>query len=487
MNISHVLSLGSPESLMNNQISKEKGLELQGEALLFSLILGNILGAKQEAKEQGPEGYGIFEDGNLGQDNLEQENLGVGHIGLVQNTPFHTLEQNIYQQTIQNIFPAGKDANSGLNGQHNQDDIVLSRIALSVAQGGIDMESLVEALNKRAYALGEDAQQSNKQINIEKSFLDLVLSVKDIGLQGSKVSISREISSLSPAELDKYIKTLELLRELSGQIRLTDNRNPILSEMAYKGSYVIPQQIQPVEKGNIKQLGAIEAVIGEKNPQVLAKDNLESNANVLRAESKDQIGIKQLEAMSQLNGKEEKAFNEGMLQKSESQLIIPGQHMISKMETTLIGDKTIVRPEIIPIGSGKIWDQVVNLLNRQDLNQVKELSIQLHPADLGKVNFSVRLENGQIHLVIHASENSTANFLQNNLAELRNNLSQSGINCGTLEMGNNGRQQYSSEQEFTNEEDNSPSRFPEEEKTYYPGFVSAMSINGSGSRINLKA
>lgn len=471
MSISHVLSLGSPEALANNKIPKEKGIELQGEALLFSLLLSNILGIKDDAKEQGTEG--LLEE-NLGYEG--QESLGLG--------------QNIYQQTLQNIFPAGKDANSGLNGEQSQDDIFLSRVALSAVQKGIDSEDLLEALTKRVSSLGEDTLQNNRQTNAEKaSFLDTVLPPKDIGLQGSKSLISREISALSPAELDKYITTLELLRELFGQIKVTDNQKPILSETP-RGSHVIPLQQQTVEKGSIEQLRALESIIDEKNFQVLSKDNQQGYANVLRVESKEQTGVIQLQdsAMSQqYSSNEEKTLKEGLIPKSEPQLIIPGQNMITKMENTPIGDKTIVRPEMNFLGSGKIWDQVINLLNKQDYNQVKELSIQLNPADLGKVNFSVRLENGQIHMVIHASENSTANFLQNNLAELRNNLLQSGIDCGTLEMGFNHSGQNSSNKEYNNEEDNSSLRFPEEEKTYYPGFVSAMSINGSGSRINVKA
>jgi len=89
-------------------------------------------------------------------------------------------------------------------------------------------------------------------------------------------------------------------------------------------------------------------------------------------------------------------------------------------------------------------------------------------------------------MVINATESSTANFLQNNLSDLRSGLSQSGVDCGSLEMGFNDSG-YGSNRDFNSEEKDSLPILPEEERTYYPGFVSAMSNSSSGSRINVKA
>lgn len=501
MNISHVLSLITPEASIENTMPKEKGSELQGEALLFSFLFRNILGLKQQAEEQKTEGHDDFEQNIIG--------------------------QNMYWQTLQDIIPAGKDANSGLHGEQNQEGDFLSLLALSMLKTGIDEKSVLEALRNRPDILGGndghsilqqknglsilgeglddkklagqlsmmlDTQHNGMPTNKEKPIVDSVLPFKDIEFERIKSLISRETSSLSPAELDKYRNTLDLLKELYGQIRVTDNQKSVsLTEMAYKVSNFITQQQQSQGKSVTELVRTLESIVapflvktGEtSNTQILSQQNQQIVANIPSSEQDKQTEISQ--RLDQRNPGEERILSEGMIQKSSPQQSMPGQHPIFNMEGTPIADRTAVTTELIPMASARIWDQVMGLLKRQDYSQVKELTIQLHPAELGKVNFSVRMENGQVHLVINASDSSTANFLQNSLAELRNNLSQSGVDCGTLEMGYNHSEHNDSREEFNEQEDNALSRFTEEEKNYYPGFVSAMSTNGSGSRINVKA
>ncbi len=311
-------------------------------------------------------------------------------------------------------------------------------------------------------------------------------------------------------ELDKYISTLELLKQLSGQIKITDSQKPLLSEMASKISYLISEQQNPgkegTEQGKVSEIvsGVKESIKfsvkdGEaNNGQALLKDNSNKPFDFLSVEARklegqnleaQKLDYKVAEVTSILDPKNSsiKASAEEMLNKAEPQLIIPGQNAVTKLDGSPITEKTIASPDMNSLVSGRVWDQVMGHLRKQEYSQVKELSIQLHPAELGKINVSVRIENGQVHLVINATEGSTSTFLQNNLAELRNGLSQSGIDCGTLEMGYNDSGQFSSNREFNTEEEDSLSRLPDEEKTYYPGFVSAMSANSSGSRINLKA
>ena len=96
------------------------------------------------------------------------------------------------------------------------------------------------------------------------------------------------------------------------------------------------------------------------------------------------------------------------------------------------------------------------------------------------------MENGQIHLVINATESSTASFLQNNLSDLRQSLAQSGIDFGTLEMGSDNNRNYNPQEQYHPEED-SIRKVPDEDKNYYPEFVSARLSFNAGSRINIKA
>ncbi|MCL1791267.1 MAG: flagellar hook-length control protein FliK [Peptococcaceae bacterium] len=117
---------------------------------------------------------------------------------------------------------------------------------------------------------------------------------------------------------------------------------------------------------------------------------------------------------------------------------------------------------------------------------VHEMTVSLHPAELGKLDVSLRMENGQLHVVIKASELGTGQFLQNQMQDLRQNLSDAGINCGDLQMDFGDQAQ---EQSFEETCHNNPNFFAEENDE--AGFNSGLPENGiandSSSRINIKA
>lgn len=84
-----------------------------------------------------------------------------------------------------------------------------------------------------------------------------------------------------------------------------------------------------------------------------------------------------------------------------------------------------------------VWLQVAQELQAKVLHQfptVRELNIQLHPAELGQITISLTLDNGQVNLHMMASEAATGQILQNNFQELRDNLMQSGVQCGMMQM-----------------------------------------------------
>ncbi|KGK90375.1 hypothetical protein DP73_06920 [Desulfosporosinus sp. HMP52] len=91
-----------------------------------------------------------------------------------------------------------------------------------------------------------------------------------------------------------------------------------------------------------------------------------------------------------------------------------------------------------------VWEQISGAVREQVMSNqhtLKELDIQLHPEELGKVRILLRWEGGQVHLQVHASEGATGQLLQNQLSDLRHNLVNQGVNCGSLEMGQNGERQ----------------------------------------------
>ena len=90
-----------------------------------------------------------------------------------------------------------------------------------------------------------------------------------------------------------------------------------------------------------------------------------------------------------------------------------------------------------------VWEQISTGFREQILNrnqELKELDIQLHPAELGKVQINLRWENGLVHLQVQASEATTGQILQHQLSDLRHTLTDQGVNCGTLQMGQGGDQ-----------------------------------------------
>jgi len=91
-----------------------------------------------------------------------------------------------------------------------------------------------------------------------------------------------------------------------------------------------------------------------------------------------------------------------------------------------------------------VWEQISTVVREQVMDRrqaLKELDIQLHPVDLGKIQIGMRWENGQVHLVVRASEVATGQLLQNQLSDLRQNLTDQGVNCGMLQMGQGGERQ----------------------------------------------
>ena len=92
-----------------------------------------------------------------------------------------------------------------------------------------------------------------------------------------------------------------------------------------------------------------------------------------------------------------------------------------------------------------VWEQISTVLREQvkkNSQDLKQLDIQLHPADLGKIQINLRWENGQVHLQVQASEAATGQILQNQLTDLRQTLTSQGINCGMLQMGQGGERQH---------------------------------------------
>jgi len=141
------------------------------------------------------------------------------------------------------------------------------------------------------------------------------------------------------------------------------------------------------------------------------------------------------------------------------------------------------------IASIPVWEQISTVVREQVMNRqqaLKELDIQLHPADLGKIQIFLRWESGQVHLQVHASEAATGQLLQNQLSELRQNLTSQGVNCGSLQMGQGGERQQQSQGDEARRALQQGNSLPNEDEDITPIHPRSMGADGI-NRINVTA
>jgi len=137
-----------------------------------------------------------------------------------------------------------------------------------------------------------------------------------------------------------------------------------------------------------------------------------------------------------------------------------------------------------------VWEQISNVFREKisSRNQeLKELDIQLHPADLGRIRIGLRWENGQVHLQVHASEAATGQIIQNQLSELRNTLTNQGVNCGELQMGQQGRDQQQNQNHQGDQFSTNHSYTNQIEDEEQFSVVNSPSHGELNSRINVTA
>ncbi|GAB6173447.1 flagellar hook-length control protein FliK [Paradesulfitobacterium aromaticivorans] len=98
-----------------------------------------------------------------------------------------------------------------------------------------------------------------------------------------------------------------------------------------------------------------------------------------------------------------------------------------------------------------VWDKIAEAVREhRNSPEVKELQIQLHPAELGKIKVFLHWQDGQVNLQVQASESATGALLQHSLSDLRQALEQAGVSCGLLQSGlGGGNRGQQPEQEFS--------------------------------------
>lgn len=83
--------------------------------------------------------------------------------------------------------------------------------------------------------------------------------------------------------------------------------------------------------------------------------------------------------------------------------------------------------------AAQLVDRIGRVVERGDGSH--ELSIELEPADLGRLEVRVRLEAGVVHVQVDAHARGTSDLLRRALPELREALAGAGLSAGALDIG----------------------------------------------------
>src|SRR5665648_673616 len=464
--------------------------------------------------------------------NLQGSLLGYSNIAL----------SNLFQSILQSDLPAGKEANSGNEVNQRAEGLATGSLSLTIAPivsgnkfelAMLDSSSLVS--HGGSASTGMTAQEpqgvnpGTPELDKYRQVIgDLLVAlsgeIKDPSLKGSRLNLEGFGTTELRQEMVKLVQgwrtaTDDVVEEgqaASGQKKM----QPLLDVLMAKTSNInsnpelkakaatLLTALNPFLEQEGETLKDGQAASGQKKMQPLLDVLMAKTSNI---NSNPELKAKAATLLA--------ALNPFLKQEAETLKVPQGINDVKKSlkgndlgqvatpaEAELSGNKEIKsQPSSVSVGvisnlvvanvaEGKtnalpVWEQISNVLREQVANKqltVKELEIKLHPADLGKIQIGMRWENGQLHLVVQASEASTGQLLQNQLSNLRQNLTDQGVNCGMLQMGQGGERQQNpqgdaSQRTFTQSSE------PNEDENVFP-VTNPLSLGqGESNRVNVMA
>lgn len=270
----------------------------------------------------------------------------------------------------------------------------------------------------------------HQEINIDKDYVTYKT--------GTELGVQEVAKINSKSNLEDHISVIELVKEFSGEIKTRTESS---------GNESVYDIFQGDEKSNETQ--------GEK----ITLSNNDATLNSLNIENANEL-----------------------MQENTTPENMPKE--IAVMKDFSLNHR--LEPD-----SARIWERVVNSLKQVNLsanneaNMVKEIEISIHPAELGKLEVQMKMEDGLLHLVINASEQATGNYLQSYLGELRQSLTQIGISCGSMEMGFQGEGKPEQEKEREAPPNHNLYGAGEEENFDYEKITYYLQDLKSQTRINI--
>ena len=451
MNITEALPVTSLGNLAGESKQSQESNSLSFDALLFSLFLNNYsqeqFGAEQVSGELG-----------------EQQNTFIAHIQANSDLG-HSPNRNFYLQILQDLFPAGKEANSGLGVEQNPITLFSTEAGLS----GEQKDLLSAGSNVKQFDSGQfQVRQGQifKGLEIPKALLGADKQPLLERVNPGTV-LPEQHNSVQTQELAKNIQISKQLSEMAGRIEISPGSSEKLAESALRQNYndfiLWSQQNQEATAELQTERLRVTQMLNALNREQPANQTL---ANEQNSKTFQQSSLAEGQAMFDINGTAPTSSNPQSAEKTSAEPL-------------------------------QIMEQLLDALKRQDwtpTKEVRELSIQLQPAELGKVNITMKLENGSLNLIFNTSEQTTGLLLQNSIQDLKNSLAQLGVTCGSFEMnyqpdgqpGDEARpmEQYARDGIYS---ENYDSDIAETDMFSQTNLNSYNGYNNSGYRINIRA
>ncbi|HEY8910316.1 MAG TPA: flagellar hook-length control protein FliK [Desulfosporosinus sp.] len=389
--------------------------------------------------------------------------LGYGHFAL----------SNFFQPMLQSNLPAGKEANSGNDVGQGTVGLALLNL-VSLASDEVSAQSGMTTLKPQGDNPGITELDKYRQViaNLLVALSGEITDNSPMGIPSGPESsgtkgLSQDMTKIIQGWMtvtDDVIKDGQAMSGqkgiqslLEGLSNALNNRNPelnakvstllasIYTKLNLGGEGVGGDSIDPLAKGSsepvlkqtkVTDLNPLSTQVKDTVPLTNVQQKLEGigpqenkTLRIIEGTFKEEVQKGTSTPSSELSGvKDVQSPNPGA-----------GIGLASNILATNVADgKTVSIP---------VLEQIATVFREQVTNrhqELKDLDIQLHPADLGKIQINLRWENGQVHLQVQASEAATGQLLQKQLSELRQTLSNQGVNCGMLEMGQGRERQQNS-------------------------------------------
>lgn len=271
----------------------------------------------------------------------------------------------------------------------------------------------------------EDVAHAKQEINVKNNGIQAQMSVN--GIVSDEVTLST-LDNISTEELRQVLaKIVKAWTNFSDEVTTNDPSKTGKDNLTLSSEVETLNSVLTKENHNtdLSQKLSADSFTKEKIVNTLSKTKVDLTTIQVNNQNLDQDSLK----------------NDGVsgIKDIQDQNVVVGTGLLNAVSSV-----EVANTKSVPI---PVWQQLSTVLREYGLDGktgLKELDIQLHPADMGKVHLLLQWENGKVNLQVQASENATSRLIQSQLPELRQTLMNQGVNCGSMQMGQGGDQQHNS-------------------------------------------